>query len=279
MARRNRRRRRRKKSRIDYRKVVFFLFGCLVVIFAFAVILSKLISHKNEYFDEGLSYYEKGNYEKALDKFSDALEEKQIFSQNKDKNTRLYIADIYMKTGAYDKAVDEYDTILQTTSADKKDVTKMQEIAQALSDFSNGNYAGALPVLEQYVKDFPELYMYIGTCYASMEDSENMFKNYEKYIELYGYNSYLYAQYASYYLSFDDSDNLDMAYGYINNGLASDSTFQKELRLQEITYYEKIYDYDKSYALAKELYELYPDFQKGVDEYQFLYTRVTHEDE
>ena len=60
-------------------RLYFFLFGCLVVIFAFAVILSKLISHKNEYFDEGLSYYEKGNYEKALDKFSDALEEKQIF--------------------------------------------------------------------------------------------------------------------------------------------------------------------------------------------------------
>ena len=29
-------------------------------------------------------------------------------------------------------------------------------IAQALADFSDSNYAGALPVLEQYVKDYPE---------------------------------------------------------------------------------------------------------------------------
>ena len=56
-------------------------------------------------------------------------------------------------------------------------------------------------------------------------------------------------------------------------------TFQKELRLQEITYYEKIQDYDKAYELAKELYNLYPDYQAGADEYNFLYTRVSHDDE
>lgn len=75
------------------------------------------------------------------------------------------------------------------------------------------------------------------------------------------------------------SAELDNAYGYINNGLASDNTFQKELRLQEITYYEKIQDYDKAYELAKELYNLYPDYQAGADEYNFLYTRVSHDDE
>ena len=178
--------------------------------------------------------------------------------------------------GEYDKAVEEYDTILQQTSADKKNVGKMKEIAQALADFSDSNYAGALPVLEQYVKDYPELYLYIGTCYASMNDAEHMFENYEKYIDKYGYNSYLYAQYAAYYISIGEMDN---AYGYINNGLASDNTFQKELRLQEISYYEKIQNYDKAYELAKELYELYPEYQDGVDEYNFLYTRVSHDDE
>lgn len=276
MAKRNRRRRRKKRSNIDFGKVFIFLLACAIIIFAAVVILSKLISHKDRYFDEGLTYYQNSEYNKALDKFTEALSEKQIFSQNKDKNTRLYIADIYMKTADYKKAVDEYDTILQKTSADKKDVKKMQEIAQALSDFSDSNYAGALPVLEQYVKDYPELYLYIGTCYASMNDSEHMFENYEKYIKKYGYNSYLYAQYAAYYISIGELDN---AYGYINNGLASDNTFQKELRLQEITYYEKIQDYDKAYELAKELYNLYPDYQAGADEYNFLYTRVSHDDE
>lgn len=276
MAGRNRRRRRKRKSNIDLGKVVFFLLTCLVIVFAAIVILSKIISHKDRYFDEGLAYYQNAEYDKALDRFTDALSEKQIFSQNKDKNTRLYMADIYMKTAVYDKAVEEYDAILQQTSADKKDVSKMKEIAQALADFSEDNYAGALPVLEQYVKDYPELYLYIGTCYASMNDAEHMFENYEKYIDKYGYNSYLYAQYAAYYISIGELDN---AYGYINNGLASDNTFQKELRLQEISYYEKIQNYDKAYELAKELYELYPEYQDGVDEYNFLYTRVSHDGE
>lgn len=276
MAGRNRRRRRKRKSNIDFVKVFFFLVTCLVIVFAAVVILSKIISHKDRYFDEGLAFYQNAEYDKALDRFADALSEKQIFSQNKDKNTRLYMADIYMKTADYDKAVEEYDTILQQTSADKKNVGKMKEIAQALADFSDSNYAGALPVLEQYVKDYPELYLYIGTCYASMNDAEHMFENYEKYIDKYGYNSYLYAQYAAYYISIGEMDN---AYGYINNGLASDNTFQKELRLQEISYYEKIQNYDKAYELAKELYELYPEYQDGVDEYNFLYTRVSHDDE
>ena len=273
---RNRRRRRKRKSNIDFVKVFFFLVTCLVIVFAAVVILSKIISHKDRYFDEGLAFYQNTEYDKALDRFADALSEKQIFSRNKDKNTRLYMADIYMKTADYDKAVEEYDTILQQTSADKKNVGKMKEIAQALADFSDSNYAGALPVLEQYVKDYPELYLYIGTCYASMNDAEHMFENYEKYIDKYGYNSYLYAQYAAYYISIGEMDN---AYGYINNGLASDNTFQKELRLQEISYYEKIQNYDKAYELAKELYELYPEYQDGVDEYNFLYTRVSHDDE
>ena len=273
---RNRRRRRKRKSNIDFVKVFFFLVTCLVIVFAAVVILSKIISHKDRYFDEGLAFYQNAEYDKALDRFADALSEKQIFSRNKDKNTRLYMADISMKTADYDKAVEEYDTILQQTSADKKNVGKMKEIAQALADFSDSNYAGALPVLEQYVKDYPELYLYIGTCYASMNDAEHMFENYEKYIDKYGYNSYLYAQYAAYYISIGEMDN---AYGYINNGLASDNTFQKELRLQEISYYEKIQNYDKAYELAKELYELYPEYQDGVDEYNFLYTRVSHDDE
>lgn len=273
---RNRRRRRKRKSNIDFVKVFFFLVTCLVIVFAAVVILSKIISHKDRYFDEGLAFYQNAEYDKALDRFADALSKKQIFSRNKDKNTRLYMADIYMKTADYDKAVEEYDTILQQPSADKKNVGKMKEIAQALADFSDSNYAGALPVLEQYVKDYPELYLYIGTCYASMNDAEHMFENYEKYIDKYGYNSYLYAQYAAYYISIGEMDN---AYGYINNGLASDNTFQKELRLQEISYYEKIQNYDKAYELAKELYELYPEYQDGVDEYNFLYTRVSHDDE
>jgi tetratricopeptide (TPR) repeat protein len=270
-----RRKHRRRRVRLDIRKILFFLLSCCVIVFAIALLLSKVISHKNEYYDDGLDLYNQGNYEAALDKFGAALEEKQLFSQNKDKNTILYIADIYMKTGRYDMALEEYKK-LEDYSVNQKNIKEMQDMAQGLYDFSQGNYAGSLPVLEQYTDDYPELYMYIGTCYSEMDDVDNMFASYEKYIDKFGYNSYIYAQYAAYYISIGELDN---AYGYINNGLASDDTFNPELRLQEITYYEKIYDYQKAYDLACELVEIYPDFQKGVDEYTFLYTRVSHDDE
>lgn len=269
------RRRRRKRRKIDPGIIFLAFMFCIVIAAATILIMVKVVSHKGDYFDEGLRYYEAGKYEDALSSFLAAYEEKQIFSQNKDKNTLLYIADIYMKIGKYDLAVDSYDKVLTYSSVDTDSVRKMKSVAEGLYDFSVGNYAGALPVLEEYVKDYPELYMYIGTCYSSMEDTDNMFKAYEKYIDRYGYNSYLYAQYAAYYISIGKYDD---AYGYINNGLTSDECFNPYLRLQEITYYEKLYEYDKAYELAKELYELYPDFEEGVNEYYFLDTRVSHEE-
>lgn len=120
---RNRRRRRKRKS-IQILSKCFSFSHLSGHCFAAVVILSKIISHKDRYFDEGLAFYQNAEYDKALDRFADALSEKQIFSRNKDKNTRLYMADIYMKTADYDKAVEEYDTILQQTSADKRMLVK-----------------------------------------------------------------------------------------------------------------------------------------------------------
>lgn len=275
MAKKRRRRRRRKKLRLNFGKVAAFLLFCLLCIFGLVMLISTTISHKKEYFNMGLKSYEDEKYDEALAYFDQALLEKELLSKKQDMNLHLYIADIYMKTGEYLKAVGEYDKVLEYSAAKKDDVGKMQSLAQALYDFHQGNYAGAIPALEEAAKgDYPEMYMFLGACYGQIGDVDNMFANYEIYVKKFDYNSYIYAQYASYYLSVDE---LDQAYGYIYNGLKSDEEYNAELRLLEIAYYEKLKDFDQAFLLAEELVSYYPDFEEGQKEYAFLYTRVSHE--
>ena len=152
-------------------------------------------------------------------------------------------------------------------------VKDLKELATALSDFSQGNYGGALDVLLKQAETYPELYMYIGTCYAVTDESDKMFESYEKYVQTFGFNSYVYAMYGSYYLNNGD---MESAIAYITNGLDSgDKIYRKELLMLEITYYEKNEDYDKAYEIAGQLVSEYPDYEKGQKEFTFLSTRVS----
>lgn len=275
MAKKRRRRRRKKRIRINFTKLAFVALFSLLCIFGLVMLISTTISHKKEYFNIGLGHYEDEEYDKALDAFDKALLEKELFSSKQDMNIHLYIADIYMKTGEYQKAVGEYDKVLEYSAVKEKDVRKLQDLAQALFDFDQGNYAGAIPGLEKAAKgDYPEMYMFLGTCYGQIGDVNNMFANYEIYVDKFGYNSYIYAQYASYYISVGE---LDQAYGFIYNGLKSDDEYNAELRLLEIAYYERLKDFDHAFELAEELISYYPDNEDGQKEYAFLYTRVDHE--
>ena len=269
---RKRRRKRRNKRRLDYRKIALFVILAGLIIFMLVCMISALMSHKSEYYKDGRKSYDAGDYDEAITSFQAALEEKQVFSSKTDMNIRLYIADCYMKQGEYQQAVSEYDTVLSYKSADTEEVKELQELALAMYDFSIGNYAGSLETLEQYAKDgYTELYMYVGTCYSQINDYDSMFEAYEKYITEYGFNSYIYANYAAYYMSIGD---YEQALSYVQNGYASDSKYQAELKLIEVTYYEKQTDYNTAFTLVKELLNEYPDNISAKKEYIFLCTRA-----
>lgn len=269
-----RRHRRRRRYKLDFRKLILFIVLCGAVLFALIYGVSALISHKTEYYDEGLKLYEESNYDEALQKFEEALSESQLFSKDTDKNIMLYIADTYMKQGNYESALLTYKDILDNYRVNNKEVTSMMELADGLYCFDQGNYTSAVSILESKVDRWHELYMYIGTCYAMLNDSDKMFENYEAYVKEFGFNSYIYSQYASYYISIDDYET---AIGYINNGLDSDKEYNANLRLMEVAYYEHQHDYNKAYELSKELVELYPDYEEAQREYIFLSTRQTLE--
>lgn len=269
---RTRRRKRKRKYNLDFRKIAVFAILAALVIFLLVCMISAIVSHKSEYYKDGRKAFDKGNYSEALKDFQAALDEKQLFSSKKDMNIRLYMADVYMKTGEYQLAVSEYDKILEYKAADTGEVKDLQKLASAMYDFSIGNYAGSLEILEKYAETGnTELYMYVGTCYGQIKDYNNMFSAYEKYISEYGFNSYIYAQYAAYYMSIDD---YEQALSYVRNGYDSDSTYRPDLMLIEVVYYEKQTDYNTAFNLVKELLADYPDNVSAKREYIFLCTRA-----
>lgn len=270
--RRRRKRRKHNKYNLDYRKIAVFVIAVALVIFLLVCLISAIISHKSEFFKDGRKAYDAGNYSEALTDFQAALDEKQLFSSKKDMNIRLYMADVYMKTGEYSLAVSEYDKILEYKACDTDEVKSLQKLASSMYDFSIGNYAGSMETLEKYADDGnTELYLYVGTCYGQIRDYENMFAAYEKYISEYGFNSYIYAQYAAYYMSIGD---YDQALSYVYNGYESDNSYLPELKLIEVAYYEKQTDYNTAFALVKELLSDYPDNIQAKKEYIFLCTRA-----
>lgn len=264
----------KKRKRINYPLILGVVLLSCVAVLLIAYAISAIISQKDEYYDKGVTYYESGSYQEAITSFKDALNENQLFSEKKDQNIKLYMADAYLKSAQYAEAAATYKE-LTDSSFSGSNVNDLKDLASALDDFSNGNYGGALDVLLKEADTYPELYMYIGTCYAVTDDSENMFASYEKYVQTFGFNSYVYAMYGSYYLSNGD---MESALAYIKNGLECDDTvYRKELMLLQVAYYEKNSDFDQAYELASQMVETYPDYEDGQNEYEFLSTRVSEQ--
>ena len=264
----------KERKKINYKLIfaVLLLMCAAVLLISYAI--SAIVSQKNELYDQGVEYYDAGSYQESIDSFKAALAENQLFSKKKDQNTKLYLADSYLKSAQYAEAADTYKDLVDS-SYSGSNAKDLQELASAMDDFSMGNYGGALDVLLKQAEKYPELYMYVGTCYAVTDDSENMFASYEKYVQTFGFNSYVYAMYGSYYMNNGD---MESSIAYIMNGLdCNDKVYRKELIMLEITYYEKQEDYDKAYELASQLVSEYPDYEIGQKEYTFLSTRVSEQ--
>lgn len=266
----------KERRKINYKLIFAVLLLACAGVLLISYAISAIISQKDELFDQGVSYYDEGAYESAIGSFNSALDENQLFSKRKDMNIQMYLADAYLKSGQYAEAARIYKTLADASySGGGANVKDLEELATALDDFGQGNYGGALDVLLKQADTYPELNMYIGTCYAVTDDIDNMFASYEKYVQTFGFNSYVYAMYGSYYLNAGD---MESSIAYINNGLScDDKVYRKELLMLEITYYEKQMDYDKAYEIASQMIQEYPDYEAGQKEYTFLSTRVTEQ--
>lgn len=262
--------RRRHKAR-NYRGVLLILFVC-ILIGAGVVFYFGITSSKSSYRDKGIASLNEGKLEESIDWFKKALSEKQWLAEDIDTDIRYYLAQDYIYVGDYENAAKQYEK-LSNSNGNYERTIESQSISKALVSYSKGEYEAALTdLLEAADNGYTELYAFVGSCYGMTGDYDNMKIYFDKYLENYEENTFIDSQFASAYIN---KGEYDKALEYVNKGLAlEDETYRKQLRIDEIAYYELTSDYDKAFEKAKDYIDTYPDDEAGKREYDFLYTRV-----
>lgn len=244
--------------------VAAFLMLILVYGVSFSVKLSMM--------NKGLSQYESGDFEGAVDLFNEALKPGLPLFEKFDNNIRFYLADCYVNMGCYGDACYEYSKIKLWADEKVEGLSYLANVAYGLQLYEWTDYREALPILlEAYEKGYGDLVLYVGNCYGQTGDLANMQIYYDVFLQNNEMNSFMYAQYAAIAL---DEGKLEEAFSYIEKGkqLADQSNI-KELLFDEIVYYEKMKDYNTAYEKAKAFTETYPNDFDGKNEYDLLYTR------
>lgn len=247
-----------------------------LMVIAALVILICGVSYGVKYsmFQKGLSLYEEGEFEGAVELFEDALKPRLPIFTDFDSNVRLYLADAYVNIGEYGLACGQYNQIELWSDREIENLDKLQNIAYGLQLYDWGEYKKALKILKKAYKDgYTDLLLYVGSCYGQIGELDQMKQYYDIYLEKNEMNSFICAQYAAIAL---DEGNLEEAWNYIEEGKElKDQSNIKEILYNEIIYYEKMKDFNEAYNKAKAFLTLYPEDEEGKKEYDFLYTRQT----
>lgn len=243
----------------------------------FLIVLVYVISFGVKYSmrSKALSLYEKQDYKGAIDLLQEALKPTLPFMEFLDNDIRFYLADCYVHEGQYGYACVEYSKILVWNDYETVDgLENLQKIAYGLQLYEWKDYRTALPILlEAYESGYGELVLYVGSCYGQTGDTANMQLYYDVFLRTNEMNSFMYAQYAAIAI---DQGNMEEAYNYIQQGMQlEDQSSIKELKFDEIVYYEKMNDYNTAFEKAKAFIEAYPNDIDGRNEYDLLFTRKT----
>lgn len=251
----------------------------LIILLLVALIVAGIVcymgftSSKSTYRNKGIECVTEGKYSEGVKWFEQALKEEQWLSDDIDNDIRYYLAEAYIHTGEYEKALEEYNVLIEV-SEDYANTLFYQELTIALVSYSDGNYDAVIKTMEDAIsRGYDNLYGFIGSCYGLKGNYEKMFSYFKMYEDAYGETSYIDSQYATAYLNLGEYGKV---MDYVNKGLAlDDSTYKRQLLLVEIGYYEYMADYQTAFDKVKAFIKEYPDDEDGQDEYNFLYTRVS----
>lgn len=262
----------RKKKTITISNIFKLLF-----MVTFVIVLIYVISFGVKYSmrSKALSLYEKQDYKGAIDLFQEALKPTLPLMGFLDNDVRFYLADCYVHEGQYGFACVEYSKILVWNDYETVgEMENLQKIAYGLQLYEWKDYRTALPILlEAYEAGYGELVLYVGSCYGQTGDTANMQLYYDVFLKKNEMNSFMYAQYAGIAI---DQGNLEEAYQYIQEGFQlEDQSSLKELKFDEIVYYEMLNDYNTAFEKAKAFVDEYPNDVDGRNEYDLLFTRKT----
>ena len=264
----------KKRKKVTLKNVLRLFFGVIIALVLFYCVVFGI---KFSMRGKAISLYENEDYKGAIDLFEEALKPNLPLLERFDNDVRFYLADCYVHEGQYGYACIEYNKILVWNDYKEIDGLKdLQKLAYGLQLYDRKEYREALPILlEAYESGYSELVLYVGSCYGQIGDAENMQLYYNVFLRNNEMNSFMYAQYAAIAL---DQNKLDEAYDYIQKGMQlEEQSSIKELKFDEIVYYEKLNDFNTAFEKTSAFVEEYPGDKDGKNEYDLLYTRRSKE--
>ena len=240
------------------------------------VYIYNSMQDKTAYREEGIAYYNAGDYDNAIKKLDSSLKQKAFFAEPLDRDTRLYLADSYYLSKQYQKAIKQYDILLETEEEQVAYLTLQKQMCQAFIDFNNSKYESALPAFQTAIEaGHVECTLYAGVCAAELGKSDEMVAYLTTYLSYNPDNAYACTMLADYYLK---QGVYETCHQYLLQGLnGSDRSCDEQLLYVEVVYYEYMHEYNTAYERLCEYMETYPVTDAVQREYDFLSTRQTLE--
>lgn len=271
------------KKRSKRRSKTYRQIGMIINLSFFVIIIVVAIvgafhtfTNKRDYRDKGVSYYEQGDYENAIQSFDKALRCKQWFSGKLNVDIELYKADSYIKLTDYDEAGKVYQKITDKYPKryyDSNEVKFMIKLCEALQMYKNGDYYSPVPYLTEAVEHgYNDMCLNVAYCYEQQNNYDKMIAYYDKHIATVGITGYVAYKYADYYIYTGDYSD---ALSYVNQGIMLNSEeYMQKLKYLEIICYKGMADFETAYNYALTYNTEYPDDEAGADILAYLDTRV-----
>lgn len=271
------------KKRSKRRSKTYRQIGMIINLSFFVIIIVVAIvgafhtfTNKRDYRDEGVSYYEQGDYENAIQSFDKALKCKQWFAGKLNVDIELYKADSYIKLTDYEDAGKVYQKITDKYPKryyDSDEVKFMVKLCDALQMYKNGDYYSPVPYLTEAVEHgYNDMCLNVAYCYEQQNNYDKMIAYYDKHIATVGITGYVAYKYADYYIYMGDYSS---ALSYVNQGIMLNSEeYMQKLKYLEILCYKGMADFETAYNYALTYNTEYPDDEAGADILAYLDTRV-----
>ena len=244
----------------------------------------------------GVCYYKLGQYEDAKARFDAILDIKE-----KSVDAHVERGCVELALDLYDEAIADFDRAVKLDSkdygllidiycilSDAGKETKGSEYLKTavesgdkkMSDYDRGrlyyyleDYSNARDFLEKAKgnkNSSEELILLLGQCYENLNDRTYALTVYQSYLSG-AQSKAVYNQMGMCYAAAGDYESALEAF---QTALAlSDTSYDRELRFNEIVTYEKMGEALKAKELCESFVADYPEDEEGIREYQFLKTR------
>ena len=225
-----------------FKIIIRFLLVLLLVGGIFVFFQYRQYNSKEEKREEALQYFKDEDYAQSIRLLEEALEDKNIFSEEIDADMRCYLAESYYLFQEYDKASELYDQMIEDNPGQVSYYILKGECQTAAGQTSSSPmdyYQAALDTYELGYEKTGDLDFLKRLCQLCL-----------------------------------DVGNYQSAIGYAERGISEGGDRAAEFLFCKIVIYEKEQDYESACSAAAEYVSLYPEDEKGQKEYAFLATRV-----